>query len=173
MATKEKADEKSDWFIGPSSKKTYIPVGSIPNYQAASNTAEDSNEEPPPGYSWRAIDLSGMAIRTASNMPVVSWARMGMWRKKPFSLLLALAIRLPKHLKLHAWVTEDKNPGTGHSCYVTLRVQSSGSKSYAVLGSGTSKNKAKNAAAEAVMKEASLLSWLEEHHADTMCADYL
>ena len=91
---------------------------------------------------------------------------MGYWRKNCFALLMALSARLPD-FSMIAFCNESVGD------FEFALVVEMGDKLHTSFGSGPSKNRAKNAAANEMMETARIHKWLQDTHAETMCDEFL
>lgn len=118
----------------------------------------------PQHANWTEFPLSTVDLLLNECGGVYQWATLPYWRRKRFSLLLALAARLPDFF-IYVCFNHSEDEFA-----VSAKI---GGKLFAATGSGVSKSKAKEAAAENLFAKANVLDWLKEHHSNTNCSTHL
>ena len=119
---------------------------------------------PPHCAKWTEFPLDTVDLLLNECGSVHAWATLPYWRRKQFSLLIALAARVPDFSMYVCFnCTEDEFA-------VAAKV---GDKMFVAQGSGPSKSRAKEAVAENLFAKADIMGWLSENHSDTNCASHL
>ena len=138
------------------------------NYTSSENDSDNDDWKTLVGEGWYEYMNEPMGLRPCPGILVAKWARMGMWRKRPFSLLQGMAARLPD-FAVSAWM-RDLSSGA-HQCAIAIEM----GKVKEVLYSyeALSKNKAKTDVSIKALNELDIFGWLDEEHEGTTCDEYL
>ena len=153
-------------FFGPSHPKALSPVDAA--FSTRKLTVEEALEHLPARcVDWDVFPCEGMDLRLNTGATIVEWATLGYWRKRQFGLLLALSARL---LDFSIFILHTSSAGPKYEFAI---VANRGSTIFSTISCGSSKSKAKESVAEAIIAEMGLLGWLLETHSETMCDENL
>ncbi|KNC54518.1 uncharacterized protein AMSG_12348 [Thecamonas trahens ATCC 50062] len=123
----------------------------------------------PEGDDWELYMAEPIGLRPSPELSILEWATMGMWRKKPFSLLQGLAARLPD-VAVTAWMRDDDGM---YQCALAVVMGHGAEPMMQYSAMKPSKNQAKQSAARSIMDELAMYDWLTRVHATTMCDEFL
>jgi hypothetical protein len=157
-----------DPFSGPLRSKSWTLASAPDGKFATREVPENEARKLLPAGEWTEMPFDGMNLRMASDMTVVEWARMGMWRKNQFGLLFALSARVPNFEISAFW----KDPLDSSSPTLAL-VGRIDSIAHVSVCTASSKSKSKEGAAQDLMAKLSVFDWLETNHESTSCNFYL
>ena len=118
----------------------------------------------PQCVNWTEFPLDTVDLLLNECGGVYEWATLPYWRRKRFSLLIALAARVPDFFIYVCF---------NHSEDEFAVAAKIGDKIFTATGSGSSKSKAKEAVAENLFTKADVLVWLKENHSNTNCVTHL
>lgn len=119
---------------------------------------------PPHCANWTEFPLDTVDLLLNECGSVYAWATLPYWRRKRFSLLIALAARVPD-FSIYACFSHSEDEFA-----VAAKV---GDKIFTAMGSGSSKSKAKEAVAENLFAKADIIGWLNVNHSNTNCSSHL